>query len=81
MAIGLFLFRRRADLRRGYSVWGYPWVPLAFIVCAFAIAIHSMVTNAEDAAWGMGLVLLGLPVYYLWIWRRRKFGGIGGAAE
>jgi APA family basic amino acid/polyamine antiporter len=81
MAIGLFLFRRRADLRRGYSVWGYPWVPLVFIVCAFAIAVHAMVTNAEDAAWGMGLVLLGLPVYYLWTWGRRKFEGTGGAAE
>jgi APA family basic amino acid/polyamine antiporter len=76
MAVGLFLFRRRSDLHRDYSVWGYPWVPLVFILSAFAIAIHEMVTNSADAAMGMGLVLLGLPVYYLWtrLQRQRNTG-------
>ena len=36
MAIGLFLFRRRG-LQRAYSIWGYPMVPLVFIVSAIAI--------------------------------------------
>lgn len=81
MAVGLLLLRRRPDLHRDYSLWGYPMVPLVFIVSAFAIAIHAMVTNAEDAAWGMGLVLLGLPVYYLWLRARRSPEGTGAATE
>ncbi len=77
MAVGLFLFRKRPDLQRGYSVWGYPWVPLVFIVSAFAIAVHEMAKNVGDAAMGMGLVLLGLPVYYLWLRARRSPQGTG----
>jgi APA family basic amino acid/polyamine antiporter len=66
MAIGLILLRRRPDLERDYSIWGYPWVPLTFTIASFAIVITHIVSNIGEAAVGLSLVLIGLPVYSLW---------------
>ena len=66
MAVGLFALRRRADLRRDYSVWGYPWVPGAFALAAFAIVANQIAAEPVESLTGLGLVLAGLPVYHYW---------------
>ena len=66
MTIGLMLLRRRRDVHRRYSVWGYPVLPIVFIVSSFAIVANTWRSNPRDSAIGMGLVLLGVPVYWLW---------------
>lgn len=66
MALGLILLRRRPDVRRDYSVWGYPLVPLLFAASAFAIVANQVVAQPKDSILGLGLVLAGLPVYLLW---------------
>ncbi|GMV05533.1 MAG: amino acid permease [Gemmatimonadota bacterium] len=66
MAVGLLLLRRRPDVRRDYGVWGYPWVPLAFAVSAFAIVANQVAVEPAESLVGLGLVLAGLPVYHLW---------------
>jgi basic amino acid/polyamine antiporter, APA family len=66
MALGLFLIRRRPDVTREYSIWGYPWVPLVFVLAAFGIALNQIATQPLGSAIGSGLVLIGLPVYYWW---------------
>jgi len=71
MAVGLILLRRRADVRRDYEVWGYPWVPLVFAASAFAIVANQVVQEPAESLTGLGLVLAGLPVY--WFWARRGY--------
>ncbi len=66
MAIGLFIFRRRSELKRGYKIWGYPLVPLIFIICSYGIVINQIISDPKESFFGLSLVLLGLPVYYLW---------------
>ncbi len=66
MALGLMLLRRRAGLSRDYSVPGYPLLPVVFAVVAFAVAMHEVLAAPQRTLTGLGLVLLGLPVYYLW---------------
>jgi basic amino acid/polyamine antiporter, APA family len=66
MAIGLIVIRRRRDVRRAYSIPGYPVVPLLFAASAFAVVLNLVLANARATLSGLGLVLLGLPVYYLW---------------
>ncbi|UCD22980.1 MAG: amino acid permease [Gemmatimonadota bacterium] len=66
MAIGLILLRRRDDLTRGYSAWGYPVLPIVFIVSSFAIVLNQIVSNTAESVGGLSVVLVGLPVYYLW---------------
>ncbi len=71
MAIGLFLLRRRAGVTRQFSAWGYPLLPAVFVISSFAIVGNQVVSNTGESAVGLSLVLTGLPVYYLWVWRRR----------
>jgi APA family basic amino acid/polyamine antiporter len=66
MAIGLFVLRRRGDLVRQYSVWGYPVLPAVFIVASFAIVGNQLLSNTGESVLGLSLVLTGLPIYYLW---------------
>jgi APA family basic amino acid/polyamine antiporter len=66
MTIGLFILRRRRSVSRGYSIWGYPVVPAVFIISAFAIVINQVISSPSESIFGLSLVLIGLPVYYLW---------------
>jgi APA family basic amino acid/polyamine antiporter len=67
LAVALFVLRRRADYAPRYRVWGFPLLPALFIVATAAIVINQIVHEPMDSAMGLGLVLAGLPVYYLWV--------------
>jgi APA family basic amino acid/polyamine antiporter len=72
MAVGLVLLRRRRDLSREYSVWGYPWVPAIFAMSAFAIVANQIASDPGESMVGLGLVLVGLPVYHFWARRGHR---------
>jgi APA family basic amino acid/polyamine antiporter len=65
----VFVYRcTRPDAPRPYKVWGYPWLPAIFVVCAAAILVSSYASNLKGSLMGTALILLGLPV--LWLVRR-----------
>ena len=76
MAVGLVLLRRRADYRPAMRVPGYPLVPVAFALAALTVVAIQIRAQPRDALLGLGFVLLGLPVYFLWA-RRRQPGPAG----
>jgi APA family basic amino acid/polyamine antiporter len=63
------LLRRRPGYRPSYRVWGYPVVPIVFIVASLVIVVIQVIAVPRDSAIGLGMVLLGLPVY--WFWSRK----------
>lgn len=67
MAIALMLLRKRSDVQRQYSIPLYPLAPLVFIVSSLAIVANTLVSDPKDASIGLGLVLIGLPVYFVWL--------------
>lgn len=70
-ATGLAVFvlrRRRPDAERPYRAWGYPVVPLVFVLTSLAFVANTLVEKPLESAIGLGIVLLGVPAY-LW-WRR-----------
>ena len=70
--IGLFLLRRKQPtLPRPVRAIGYPWLPALYILATGLIALNLLLTERTRtySALGLGLVLLGIPVYYAW---RRK---------
>jgi APA family basic amino acid/polyamine antiporter len=63
----VFVLRRtRPDAERPFRVPGYPWTPLLFIIAAAALVANTIATQPVRAAVGIGVVLLGVPVYFLW---------------
>jgi APA family basic amino acid/polyamine antiporter len=69
MAIGLVRLHRRPGYSPPYRAWGYPVVPVAFIGAAILVAVIQIAADPPQAATGLALVVLGLPVYYLWVRR------------
>jgi APA family basic amino acid/polyamine antiporter len=71
MAGGLFILRRRRDYAPRYRMWGYPLVPAVFAGAALTIVAFQIAAEPRDSALGLGLVLLGWPVYLLWVRNHR----------
>lgn len=69
MAWGLMRLRGRPDYTPAYRVWGYPIVPIVFIVCSAYIVINQAVADAANATTGLAFVAAGLPIY-LWLLRK-----------
>jgi basic amino acid/polyamine antiporter, APA family len=64
-AIGLFrLRRRRPEQPRPYRVWVYPVVPAVFILASAAFVLNTLVERPTQSLAGLGLLALGLPVYW-----------------
>jgi APA family basic amino acid/polyamine antiporter len=64
LAIGLMVLRRRAGVNREYSMPGYPALPVIFALASFAVVVSQVVADPLNTAIGLGMVLLGVPVYY-----------------
>ncbi len=71
LAAALFPLRRRSDYLPSYRVWGYPLLPALFVLSSAGIVINQIIHEPADSAWGLGLVLAGLPVYYFWARQNR----------
>ncbi len=57
------------NLPRPYRAWGYPVTPLVFIAFAAYLVGNTVIEQPRDALVGGGIILLGVPVY--WMMRRR----------
>jgi APA family basic amino acid/polyamine antiporter len=72
-ALSVFILRKKfPDMLRPYKVWGYPAVPILFIITSFGILINTIVERPVESLAGLGFTLLGIPVF--WLWRRKTVG-------
>jgi len=64
---GIFVLRkRRPEEPRPYKAFGYPFVPLLYIIAALAIMLVLLLYETQTTWPGLIIVLLGVPVYWLW---------------
>jgi basic amino acid/polyamine antiporter, APA family len=69
---GIFVLRwKKPDADRPYKAFGYPFLPLFYIMAASGIMGVILLYKTSTAGGGMVIVLLGVPVYWLWQRRRR----------
>jgi APA family basic amino acid/polyamine antiporter len=67
--LGLFILRRtRPDAERPYRAIGYPVLPALYVLLAAAVALILVIAERTrtEAVGGLVLVLIGVPVYFLW---------------
>jgi basic amino acid/polyamine antiporter, APA family len=66
-ASSIFVFRRRMpEAERPYRTWGYPIVPVFFLVMAGLLIGNTFLAMPRQALAGLGLMALGLPFYWYW---------------
>ncbi len=70
-AASIFVFRRRfPNVPRPYRTWGYPVVPLLFLLVTGWLLMNSLIATPRQAFTGLSLIALGLPFY--WHWSRQS---------
>lgn len=71
--IGIFILRKkRPDAERPYKAFAYPFMPALYIVLGLTFCVFLIIFKPAYTLWGLGIVLAGIPVYYIAISQRRK---------
>ncbi|HWP38776.1 MAG TPA: amino acid permease [Gemmatimonadales bacterium] len=65
--VGLFALRvRRPDLERPVRAFGYPWFPAIYVVLTGLVCLNLLIQKPQYTWPGIGIVALGVPVYFVW---------------
>jgi APA family basic amino acid/polyamine antiporter len=64
------LRKSQPNLNRPYKVVGYPVVPAIFIAAAIYLVVNALITDPVWTGVTFAVVLLGLPVYYVFFGKR-----------
>jgi APA family basic amino acid/polyamine antiporter len=67
----IFVFRRREpDAPRSYRVWGYPVIPVLFVIASAVLLYYTFTENLRNSALGTLVILAGIPLFYFFSRRR-----------
>jgi basic amino acid/polyamine antiporter, APA family len=77
---GLFVVRRKSAGRTEYATPLYPATPVVFLLLTLLLLVLLAAGSPKQAAKGVGVVALGLPVYYLFF-RRRQAADVQNGEE
>jgi len=65
--LSIFILRvKRPEIPRPYKAFGYPVIPSIYILITISIMIILLIYKPDYTFPGLGIVLLGIPVFYLW---------------
>ena len=63
---GIFILRKNMpDIERPYKAFGYPFLPMFYIIVASTISIALLFTKTSTCGWGVLIMLIGIPIYYI----------------
>jgi basic amino acid/polyamine antiporter, APA family len=70
----VFVLRRtRPDLTRPYRTWGYPVVPVIFLLASVGMMGNALWSDPINTGITFGIILAGLPAYFAWrTWARKE---------
>ncbi|HZI68783.1 MAG TPA: amino acid transporter, partial [Hanamia sp.] len=71
--IGIFLLRKtRPNIERPYKAFGYRFLPALYILMGTVFCVFLIIFKPLYTLWGLGIVLAGIPVYYIAIHTTKK---------
>jgi len=75
--LAIFVLRkRRPDIPRPYKAFGYPVIPAIYILTTTVIMVILLIYKPKYTFPGLVIVLLGIPVFYLW----KRYSGKKGSS-
>ncbi len=64
----VFVLRKKfPEMPRPYRVWGYPFVPAAYVLFSVLIMLNTLIERPTESVLGLLMVGLGVPVYRYWV--------------
>jgi APA family basic amino acid/polyamine antiporter len=64
---GVFVLRKKQpNVQRPYKAFGYPVIPAIYLLFAVALCVNLLIYKPIPSWAGVGIVALGIPVFYLW---------------
>jgi APA family basic amino acid/polyamine antiporter len=71
--LGIFILRKkRPDVPRPYKAFGYPILPAIYILMGIAFCVLLILYKGTYVKWGLIIVAIGIPIYYLALAKRKK---------
>lgn len=67
----LFVFRRKIADLEPTKYWRYPLAPALFIMASVPLLYYTFSSNLQNSALGSLMILVGVPVYYVFALRRK----------
>jgi APA family basic amino acid/polyamine antiporter len=64
LAAGIFVLLRRGDYHPRFLAVAFPLIPAVSLVTSAVIVVNQIWAAPRDSVLGLGLILLGLPVYF-----------------
>ena len=65
--LAIFVLRvKRPDIPRPYKAFGYPVIPAIYILTTLSLMVILLIYKPDYTFPGLGIVILGIPVFYLW---------------
>jgi APA family basic amino acid/polyamine antiporter len=65
--IGIFILRKKMkDVERPYKAFGYPYMQIFYIILASFFCINLLIAKPKFAIGSLVIVLLGIPIYFVW---------------
>jgi len=78
--LAIFQLRRiKPDVERPYRTWGYPVVPVIFMIALLALVANTLIERPVESLTGLAIVALGFPAY--WRWARSARGALAQGSQ
>jgi basic amino acid/polyamine antiporter, APA family len=68
----IILRKKKPDVERPYKAFGYPILPVVYILLGLTFCFFLIIMKPVYAGAGFGIVLLGIPVYYFAVTSKKK---------
>ena len=79
---GVMILRKKfPDVARRFRTPGYPVTPVLFVLAAGAVVLSTILSQPGNALAGIGLILVGIPVYLVFAFRQQPKAKFGAAAR
>jgi APA family basic amino acid/polyamine antiporter len=71
--LGIFILRKKQpDLPRPYKAFGYPVLPIIYVLVASTLALLLLIFETNYTLPGLGIILLGIPLYYIALRQKKQ---------
>jgi APA family basic amino acid/polyamine antiporter len=64
--LGILVMRiKQPNLERPYKTWGYPFVPILFLMITGWLMYFGLLSNLKESIWGLLTAISGIAIYFM----------------